>query len=140
MGKITLGTGVALALTVLAFGTAGCASHNQETAQAAAAGAEMQHAGVMSQSSYIRARELSHSVSQTHAISDTDLNWTLAELTNEKNAIARARAFNTLASIRPMSAAQRNKIVPAITPYLSSTDKLDQIGAQRVQKATQTSS
>ena len=105
--------------------------------EAATAGAAMQQGGIMSQSNYIRVRELAHTVSRTHTISEADLHWTLTELSAEKNSIARARAFNILSDIRPMSAAQQAEILPAITPYLNSTDKLDQIGAQRVQKAAQ---
>jgi hypothetical protein len=137
--SIRTGLGFGLALAVFAFGAAGCASHsqNQEMTKAATAGAAMQQGGIMSQSSYVRIRELAHNVAQTHTISDDDLNWTVTQLNTQKNSIARARFFNTLFEIRPMSAAQKAEILPAITPYLNSTDKLDQIGAQRVQKAAQ---
>jgi hypothetical protein len=133
------GLGLGFALALFAFGVTGCASHrqNQEMTEAATAGAAMQQGGIMSQSSYIRIRELAHEVARTHTISEADLHWTLTELSAEKNSIARARAFNILSDIRPMSAARQAEILPVITPYLSSTDKLDQLGAQRVQKAAQ---
>ncbi len=133
------GLGFGLALAVFAFGAAGCASHRQNQAQTAiaTAGAAMQQEGTMSQSDYVRVDSLARRVSQTHTISDADLSWTITHLNTQKNSIARARFFNTLFEIRPMSAAQQAEILPAITPYLNSTDKLDQIGAQRVQKAAQ---
>lgn len=134
-GRRVLGTG--LLLTVLVAGMTGCAHPSQEQTSAATAGAEMQKGGIMSQSDYTRIRELGHSVSQTHTISDGDLNWTLGLLQTGGNSVARARAMTTLSEIRPMSPAQKAEILPAITPYLSSTDKLDQVGAQRVQRAAQ---
>jgi cytochrome c biogenesis factor len=139
--SLRTGLGFGLALAIFAFGVTGCASHrqSQERTEAATAGAAMQQGGIMSQSSYIRIRELGHDVSRTHTISEADLDWTLTELSAEKNSIARARAFTILSEIRPMSAAQQAKILPIITPYLSSTDKLDQLGAQRVQKAVRAS-
>ena len=94
----------------------------------------------MSQSDYIRQDNLAHAVSQTHTITDADFSWTLAQLDKEKNSIARARAFNILAAIRPLSAAEKTQITAAISPFLSSSDRLDQLGAQRVQKAVQASS
>ena len=137
-----VGLGLGLALTVFAAGVTGCADHNQETPEqrnAATAGAAMQKSGIMTQNDYTRIRELGQRVYQTHTISDSDLNWTLGLLHGAGNPIARARALTTLSEIRPMSPAQKAKILPAITPYLSSADKLDQVGAQRVQKAAQAS-
>ena len=141
MGTFTTrtGLGVGLALVILAAGVTGCASHGQEKTEAATAGAAMQSSGIMSQSDYTRIKGLGHSVSQTHTISDGDLDWTLTRLSGAKNSIARARALTTLSEIRPMSAAQKAKILPAITPYLNGADALDQTGARRVQKAAQTS-
>ncbi len=132
-----------LTLTLISLGMTGCVSRsqNQDTTPASAAGAKMQQQqGTMSQNDYVRADGLAHQVYQTHAISDTDLDWTVTHLNMQKNSIARARFFNTLYEIRPMSAAQQAKILPAITPYLTSADRLDQIGAQRVQKAMQAAS
>ena len=141
----TLGLG--LALTLFSFGMTGCATRSQQntnttpaTAAIQSAGARMQQEGTMSQSDYVRVDGLARTVFQTHTISDTDLDWTVTHLDTQKNSIARARFFNTLFEIRPMSAAQQAKILPAITPYLTSADRLDQIGAQRVQKAMQASS
>lgn len=133
--KTALGAGLALA--VLVSGVTGCASHSQEKTDAATAGAAMQKSGTMSQGDYTRIRELGHTVYQTHTISDADLDWTLGLLNGAGNSVARARALTTLSEIRPMSAVQKAKILPAITPYLSSADKLDQVGAQRVQRAAQ---
>ena len=97
----------------------------------------MQQEGIMSQSDYVKIRGLVSQVSQTHAISDADLDWTVAHLNTQNNSIARARFFNTLADIRPMTPAQKAKILPVITPYLSSADRLDQLGAARVQRKMQ---
>ena len=130
--------GLGLAAVLLGVGAAGCASRqSQETTEATTAGAAMQQAGVMSQSNYVRLRELSHSVAKTHTISETDLQWTIGRLHEENNSVARARAFTILEDIRPMSAVQKTQIQPAIAPYLGSTDKMDQVGAKRVQKAIQ---
>ncbi len=130
---------------VLAAGLAGCANHSRQntipTAPAMqSAGASMQKEGIMSQSDYVRVDGLAHQVAQTHTISDTDLDWTVTHLDMQKNSIARARFFDTLFEIRPMSAAQKAKILPVITPYLRSADGLDQVGARRTQKAMQASS
>lgn len=137
--------GFGAGLAVLIVGFTGCASRSQDGGAAPAKtmsqlGAEMQSAGTMSQSDYIRQDNLAHAVSQTHTITDTDFSWTLAQLDKEKNSIARARAFNILAAIRPMSAAEKTQITAAISPFLSSSDRLDQLGAQRVQKAVQAGS
>ena len=133
-----------LFLVVPAAGVTGCSRQSpnlrsQELRTAAAAGANMQKNGIMSQSDYVRIRELEHSVTQTHTISDADLTWTLNLLRTSGNPIPRARAMTALFEIRPMSPAQKAAILPAITPYLSSADKLDRLGAQRVQKAAQAS-
>lgn len=131
--------GIGLVAVMISMEMAGCASRsqNQETSEAATAGAAMQQAGVMSQSNYVRQHALAYSVIKTHTISDEDLTWTLAQLNEEKNSAARARAFNILADIRPMSGAQKSRILPAIAPYLSSSDRLDQAGARRVQSKVQ---
>jgi hypothetical protein len=100
----------------------------------------MQQSGVMSQNDYMRVRELGHQTSQTHTMSDADLDWTLSLIKKAGNSVARARALTTLSEIRPMSAAQKSKILPAISPYLNSTDRLDQAGAQRVRRAIDASS
>ncbi len=138
------GAGFGVAVAALAVGLAGCASHNQGNPDAApsagkmqSAGASMQKEGVMSQADYVRIEGLEYQVARTRTISDADLDWTLTHISAQNNAIARARFFNTLSNINPMTAAQKAKILPAITPYLSSTDRLDQAGAQRVQKKMQ---
>ncbi len=142
MKTISITQGIGLAV-LLCAGSTGCASHTQNSAGPATEktpaqlGTEMEKSGTMTQSDYLRQNQLARTVSQTHTISDTDLTWILGELTAEKNSVARARAFNTLAAIRPMSAAQKAKILPAVAPYLSSADPLDQIGAQHAQKAAQ---
>ena len=134
--------GVGLAAVLLGIGADGCASHSQDTGTGSVKtipqlGAEMEQNGVMSQSDYIRQHALAQTVRRTHTITEADLTWTLAQLHNEKNSIARARAFNILAEIRPMSAAQKSRILPAIAPYLAGSDRLDQLGALRVQKSVQ---
>lgn len=144
MTRAELSLGVAV--IALAAGLVGCTNNSQPitdtipTAEMQSRGAKMQQEGIMSQNDYVRIDGLAHQVSQTHAISDADLDWTVAHLSTQNNSIARARSFNTLSYIRPMSAAQQEKIRPVIAPYLTSTDKLDQLGAQRVQKAMQASS
>lgn len=137
----TMTTRLGLAAILLSAGAAGCASHSQDTGTGSKTvpqlGAEMQNNGIMSQSDYVRQNALARAVSQTHSITDTDLTWTLSQLAGEKNSVTRARAFNILAEIRPMSAAQKSCILPAITPYLAGSDRLDQLGAQRVQRKMQ---
>lgn len=133
--------GVGVAAVLLGAVAAGCAGHSQNTRTGSRTipqlGAEMERNGIMSQSDYIRQNALAQAVRQTHTMTESDLTWTLAQLTDEKNSVARARAFNILAAIRPMSAAQKSRILPAIAPYLTSSDRLDQLGAQRVQKSAQ---
>ena len=142
MKTLTTRLGVGLAAVGLGIGAAGCASHSQGTGTGSTKtipqlGAEMEKNGIMSQSDYIKQNALAHAVRQTHTISDTDLDWTLTQLSEEKNSVARARAFNILAAIRPMSAAQKSRILPAVAPYSVGSDRLDQLGAQRVQKSAQ---
>ncbi len=141
MKTLTTRLGLSLAAVLLGIGAAGCASHSQDTGTGSKTvpqlGAEMEKNGVMSQSDYIKQNALVHAVIKTHTISDGDLKWTLGQLTAEKNPLARARAFNILADIRPMSAAQKSRILPAIAPYLAGSDRLDQLGALRVQKSAQ---
>ena len=141
MKTLTARLGVGLAAVGLGIGAVGCASHSQDTGTGSKTipqlGAEMEKNGIMSQSDYVRQNALAHAVSQSHTITDADLSWTLTQLSEEKNPVARARAFNILATIRPVSAAQKSRILPAITPFLSSSDRLDQLGAQRVQKSAQ---
>ncbi len=132
-----------LAAILIGTGAAGCASHSQGSAGTVPArtipqlGAEMEQNDVMSQSDYIRQNALAQAVRQTHTITEADLTWILEQLHDEKNSVARARAFNTLAEIRPMSAAHKSRILPAIAPYLSGGDRLDQLGAQRVRRAAE---
>lgn len=133
------GLGIGLVAIFAAASMAGCASYKQEAQKTTSRGAEMQQSGTMSQSDYIRISALGHQVYQTHSISDANLDWTLNFLNSAKNPIARARAMTTLSEIRPMSAAQKAKILPAIAPFLNSADTLDQTGAKRVQKVTQAS-
>lgn len=132
--------GLGMAAVLLGAGIAGCASHSQVAGTSLEKtmpqrGAEMEKSGIMSQSDYVRQDTLAHTVRQTHTITEADLTWTLGQLATETSSVARARAFNILAEIRPMSAAQKSCILPAIAPFLSGTDRLDQLGAQRVQRA-----
>ena len=137
----TNATKIGLAAVLLGVGAAGCASHSPDTGTGsktvAQLGTEMEKNGIMSQSDYVRQNALAQAVRQAHTITEADLTWILAQLHDEKNSIARARAFNILADIRPMSAAQKSRILPAIAPYLSSSDRLDQAGAQLVQRKVQ---
>ncbi len=128
--------GLGLTLSVFAAVETGCAQV-KERMEATQSGAEMQKSGIMQQGDYVRVRALGHSVSQTHMISDADLSWTLTLLRGAKNSIARARALTVLSEIRPMSGAQRAKIAPAVAPYLNSSDQLDKVGAQMVERAMQ---
>jgi len=122
-------------LLVLSTALAGCSHEVPEQKDSANMGASMQSSGIMSQADYTRIRQVEHDVSSTHTIADADLDFALGLLKGAKTDIARARAMTALSEIHPMSDAQKAKITPAIMPYLESTDKLDQAGAERVQKA-----
>lgn len=143
MKTFTIRGGLRVAAVLLGIGAAGCASHSQQGTVTAAPstipqlGSEMEKNGIMSQSDYVRQNALARAVSQSHTLSETDLTWTLTELTVEKNSVARARAFNILAAIHPVSDAQKSRILPAITPFLSGSDRLDKLGASRVQRKMQ---
>ncbi len=115
------------------FLAAGCSRQTAEQKEAQSIGAGMQQSGTMSQADYVRVREMEHQVAASHAISDADLEWDLAFLKRSDNGIARARALTVLSEISPLSDAQRAKISPAVTPYLSSPDALTRQAAQRVQ-------
>ena len=140
MKTFTMPHALGLAAVLLGIGAAGCASHSQQNIRTAPPstipqlGAEMETNGIMSQSDYIKQNALAHATSQSHTILETDLTWTLTQLTTQKNAVARARAFNILAAIHPVSDAQKSRILPAIAPYLSGSDRLDKLGALRVQR------
>lgn len=141
MKILTTRLGLGLAAVLIGATVAGCASRSQNTETGSKTvpqlGAEMEKNGIMSQSNYVRQHTVAEAVRQTHTLSPADLTWTLGQLTEEKSSVARARAFNILADIRPMSAAQKSRILPAIAPYLTGSDRLDQLGALRVQKSAQ---
>lgn len=121
-----------LALGVLL--AAGCSHQTPEQKEAQGMGAEMHRSGTMSQRDYVKVREMGHQVAASHTISDADLDWDLAFLKRSDNGIARARALTVISEISAPSDAQRAKISPVVTPYLSSPDVLTQQYARRVQR------
>ena len=121
-------------LVLAAFVAAGCSHQTAEQKEAQSIGAGMQQSGTMSQADYVRVREIGHQVAASHTISDADLDWDLAFLKRSGNGIARARALTVLSEINAPSDAQKAKISPAVTPYLTSSDVLTQQYAQRVQR------
>lgn len=121
-------------LILIMLAATGCSHQTAEQKEAQSMGAEMQQSGTMSQQDYVKVRGLGHQVTATHAISDADLDWTLAFLKRSGNGIARARALTIISEINPASDFQKAKISPAVTPYLSSPDALTRQYAQRVQR------
>jgi hypothetical protein len=121
-------------LVLVVIAAAGCSHQTAEQEQAKSIGAEMQKSGTMSQKDYVQLRSLGHQVGSTHAISDADLDWDLAFLKRSDNGIARARALTVISEINPLSSAQRAKISPIVTPYLTSPDALTRQSALRVQR------
>lgn len=119
-----------VALIALSSLGAGCAKQNVGDAQTRLASSQLQ----MSNADYVRNGEVGHSVYLSHAISDADLDWTLGLLAGAKNSLVRARALTILAQVHPLSAAQKAKIAPVVTPYLSSTDELDKAVALKVNR------
>lgn len=113
---------------------AGCSHQTPEQKEAQTIGAGMQQSGTMSQADYVRVREMGHQVTASHTISDADLDWDLAFLKRSDNGIARARALTVISEINPMSDAQKAKISPVVTPYLTSSDELTRQYAQRVKR------
>ena len=121
-----------LALGVLL--AAGCSHQTAEQKEVQSIGVGMQQSGTMSQADYVRVREMEHQVAASHTISDADLDWDLAFLKQSDNGIARARALTVLSEINAPSDAQKVKISPVVTPYLSSSDELTRQYARRVQR------
>jgi len=122
---------------LLVFALAGCSSKSPAPKSINQIGAEMQQAGVMSQTDYVRVRNLQHKTSQTHTISDEDFQWTLSLLATTRSSLARARAMTVLSDIHPMSSAQKDKVTSAIAPYINSSDPLDAAYARSVQRSIQ---
>ena len=114
--------------------SAGCSHQTTEQKDAQRLGAAMQQNGTMSQQDYVKVRALGHQAAASHTLSDSDLDWDLAFLKRSDNGIARARALTVISEINAPSDAQRAKISPAVTPYLSSPDELTRIYAKRVQR------
>ena len=112
----------------------GCSHQTAEQKEAQRLGADMQQRGIMSQQDYVKVREMAHQVSASHTLSDSDLDWDLAFLKRSDNGIARARALTVISEINAPSQAQRAKISPVVTPYLSSPDELTRTYAKRVQR------
>ena len=112
----------------------GCSHQTAEQKEAQSQGARMQAGGIMSQRDYVKVREMAHQVSASHTLSDGDLDWDLAFLKRSDNGIARARALTVLSEINAPSDAQRAKISPAVTPYLSSPDALTREYAESVKR------
>ena len=121
-------------LVLTALVAAGCSHQTAEQKEAQGQGARMQQSGVMSQQDYVKVRGLGHQVSASHTLSDSDLDWDLAFLKRSDNGLARARALTVLSEISPLSDAQKAKISPIVTPYLSSPDALTRQYAERVQR------
>lgn len=122
---------------LLAFALIGCSSKSSAPKSINQIGAEMQQAGVMSQTDYVRVRNLQYKISQTHTISDEDFQWTLSLLATTRSSLARARAMTVLSDIHPMSSAQKDKVTSAIAPYINSSDPLDATYARSVQRSIQ---
>jgi len=123
---------VPIVLGILA--AVGCSHQTAEQKQAQGAGADMQRNGVMSQRDYVKVRTLEHQTAASHTLSDSDLDWDLAFLKRSDNGIARARALTVLSEINAPSDAQKAKISPVVTPYLSSPDALTRASAERVRR------
>jgi len=121
-------------LVLAALVAAGCSRQTAEQKEAQGTGARMQQSGVMSQADYVRVREMGHQVAASHAISDADLDWDLAFLKRSDDGAARARAMTVLSEINAPSDAQKAKISPVVTPYLSSPDALTRVSAERVRR------
>lgn len=136
-------TSLAVVIT-LAFVAIGCANRDATEAQPQKASTELQMTEAqskkasaelqMSQADYDKNTKLKQQVYLTHAISASDLDWTLNLLSGAKNSLVRARAMTVLEMVHPMSAAQKAKIAPAIAPYLNSTNTLEQSCAQHVKR------
>ena len=120
--------------TLVAAGCSHQAAPQEEQKEAQRLGAAMQRNGMMSQQDYVKVRGLGHQVSASHTISDSDLDWDLAFLKRSDNGLARARALTVLSEISPLSDAQKAKISPIVTPYLSSPDALTRQYAELVQR------
>jgi hypothetical protein len=100
---------VGFALILLTLAATGCAKHSQATSTANVPIQSMQTNGFMSQTDYDKIRQVQANVSQNHAISDSDLDWTIGFLKSATNPIARARAFTALSEVHPMSESQNLK-------------------------------
>ena len=111
----------------LTFAAAGCAKQSVGDAQTQQASAGLQ----MSNADYVKNGEVGHRVYLSRTISEADLDWTLSLLAGAKNSLVRARALTILAQVHPLSAAQKAKIAPAVTPYLTSADELERSAAQK---------
>ena len=123
------------ALSILVtLAAVGCSHQTAEQKDAQRLGAAMQQNGTMSQQDYVRVRALGHQAAASHTLSDSDLDWDLAFLKRSGNGIARARALTVLSEINAPSDAQKAKISPIVTPYLSSPDELTRLYAKRVQR------
>ena len=121
-------------LSLGALVSAGCSHQTTEQNEAQSQGARMQAGGVMSQQDYVKVREMAHQAAASHTLSDSDLDWDLAFLKRSDNGIARARALTVISEINAPSDAQKAKISPVVTPYLSSPDELTRTYAKRVQR------
>jgi hypothetical protein len=121
-------------LALAALAATSCSHQTAEQKEAQSMGAGMQRSGTMSQADYVKVRELGHQVAAGHTLSDADLDWDLAFLKRSGNGIARARALTVLSEISAPSDAQKAKISPVVTPYLSSPDALTRQSALRVQR------
>jgi len=122
-------------LALAALAATSCSHQTAEQKEAQSMGAGMQRSGTMSQADYVKVRELGHQVAAGHTLSDADLDWDLAFLKRSGNGIARARAMTVLAEVKPLSAAQKARIAPAVAPYLNNPEDTYRHVAARVQQA-----
>ncbi|MBV9850126.1 MAG: hypothetical protein JO250_10675 [Armatimonadetes bacterium] len=133
-----MGASILCATALTGAGLAQQAPRQQDDPkQIAAIGMDYQREGVMSQRDYIRLRKITSSVRAAHAISSSDLNWSLALLKRSPSPLAHARVMAMLGLVHPMPATQRKEISSAIAPFLSSKDKLDRLAATRLQRRLQ---
>lgn len=94
----------------------------------------MERNGVMSETNYVRLRAQNDGIRSTGKISDSDLEWALSLLKQSKSALAHTRVMTGLSILRQASPSQKTKMTEALTPYLSSSDLLDQNAAKRLQR------
>jgi hypothetical protein len=92
-------------------------------------GAGWEEIGLLSQADYIKLRRISAAVQRTGgAISDSDLDWSLAILAGTAQAVVRARVMGMLGAVGTdvaLPAAQRARIEASVAPYVHGPEDLD---------------